>query len=151
MAQQLILKNRYLYNGKEINSDRMNSESLNWYDYGARFYDPQVGRWHTLDPLSESYRRWSPYNYALNNSIRFIDPDGMAAYMPNDYFDIKTGKFLGTDKDKEHDDVRLISSEDWAKSRKEDAESPISGSILLKEIKEDRDFKYLSLNHCCPK
>jgi RHS repeat-associated protein len=66
--------NKYLYNGKELQEDGFNSNSsLGWYDYGARFYDPQIGRWTTPDPL-EQYVCF--YIFNGNNPLNSIDQDG---------------------------------------------------------------------------
>lgn len=64
--------NKFKFGGKE----RQDEFDLNWDDFGARNYDPQLGRWFNIDPLASKYMRFSPYTYAVDNPIFFVDPDG---------------------------------------------------------------------------
>jgi RHS repeat-associated protein len=65
--------NAYKFSGKELET----ALNLSWYDFGARPLDPTIARWITPDPLAEKYYHISPYVYALNNPLRFIDPFGL--------------------------------------------------------------------------
>ncbi|WP_261511320.1 RHS repeat-associated core domain-containing protein [Chryseobacterium paludis] len=67
----------YKYNGKELQETSM-------YDYGARMYMADIGRWGVVDPLAEIYPSTSPFNYCNNNPIMFIDPTGMTIEDPDD-------------------------------------------------------------------
>ena len=70
--------NRYKFSGKELQT--IAHESFNYLDFGARMYDPVLGRWSSVDPLAERYYNTSPYAYVLNNPIKYFDPNGMSTH-----------------------------------------------------------------------
>jgi len=81
---------------------------LYWYDYGARFYDPVIARWHVQDPMAEEYYSWSTYQYVRNNPIILKDPNGMS----DDWFQNElTGDVYFNSELKQGDEAQL--GEGW--------------------------------------
>lgn len=87
-------ENKFKYSGKEMQTaEWANGEGLEMYDFGARNYDQQIGRWNSGDPLADKLADKSPYVYVLNNPILFVDPDGqypitihVRCFAPYDWF-----------------------------------------------------------------
>jgi RHS repeat-associated protein len=73
---------QYKYNGKELQTES------GMYDYGARFYMPDIGRWGVIDPRSQYTHE--AYSYVWNNPISFNDPTGMQGEEVSDW--ITNGK-----------------------------------------------------------
>ncbi|MDR1876029.1 MAG: RHS repeat-associated core domain-containing protein [Flavobacteriaceae bacterium] len=67
----------YKFNAKEMD------EETGLYYYGARYYDSKISQWYSVDPKMEKYPHMSPYNYAANNPVKYIDPDGRDIVVPN--------------------------------------------------------------------
>ena len=66
-------KNKYLFSGKELQDGLVGSSMLEWYDFGARFYDPVLGRWFNVDPAAQVA---NPYLFCGNAPMMYIDKDG---------------------------------------------------------------------------
>ena len=78
-SEMVSLSQAYKFTGKPLDPEA----GLNLYYFGARYYNPAIGRWLAVDPLAGKYPGWSPYAYTLGNPIRLVDPNGKA---PGDLF-----------------------------------------------------------------
>ena len=78
IPEELASPNDYPYKFNGMDADNEVKGIGNVYDFGARIYDPRMGRWLRFDPLAADFPTWSDYNYVLGNPINLVDPDGKA-------------------------------------------------------------------------
>jgi RHS repeat-associated protein len=131
---------QYKYNGKEW-QDELN---LNLYDYGARNYDPALGRWMNVDPLAEKYPNMSPYIYCANNPVLYVDPDGREFVEGKEHVQKFRSDTEALIKSKTIESIKL-SNTDGSKNKIEKLKTEISElNNALTELKtlEDSDQKY---------
>ena len=108
---------KYMFGGKELSQEL----GLETYDFGARNYDPALGRWMNIDPVAEIAPSLTPYRYAFNNPLSFIDPDGLYEWRVNS----KTGEYERFG-DKGGDEEQFI----YWNSNKKASEQTVKGSTI---------------------
>lgn len=136
----------YKYSGKEL----VDYANLGWYDYGARYYDPVLMRWHSADPLLEKYYSTSPYAFCSNNFVNFVDPDGKAygdfytydgRYIASDAFD--DGKvYLVTEQAVENYRRYLFRTSDmgYAVQELKSGSEEVGGLIIQNRVEETDSY-----------
>jgi RHS repeat-associated protein len=142
--------NHYRYNGKEEQTKEFaDGSGLDWYDYGARMFDRQTFILRAIDPLSGFMSRFSPYAFAFDNPLRFIDPDGREA------FDVTLS---GPEKDKTFEQLQLavqntltLKMEDNGKVTYTQKTDPNTGQFLsvdknTKQFMDAMDDKNIHVN-----
>ena len=84
-------KNKYLFSGKELQDGLVGSSMLEWYDFGARFYDPMLGRWFNMDPAAQYA---NPYLFCGNSPMMYVDRNGQFAHWA--FFAVAMGIWTNT-------------------------------------------------------
>jgi RHS repeat-associated protein len=123
-----VLSNKYLYNNKELQDDELAGNSLGWYDFHARYYDPAIVSTLTPDPHAEDYYSESPYSFMGNNPIINIDLSGMN-YNPVYNYD---GEFLGTDDHGLQGEVIIMDEADFTQGMSHD--DALSSGTLFSDL-----------------
>ena len=103
-------KNKYLYSGKEIEDATLAGNVLALYDFGARFYNPVLGRWFNMDPKLQLA---NPYIYCGNNPILYQDPDGQLFLIDDFVFGFIRGLIAGENPFKTGGQAFLNSARIW--------------------------------------
>ena len=139
----------YLFTGKELDKE------TGLYYFGARYQDPKLGIFISVDPLAEKFKGWSSYAYAFNNPVRFIDPDGMEG-TESPIYDSKTGKYLGVDTEgflrgevlfMNADKYRELSNNGEKRIDHNDAVNNSTSMSKLPNTEEGMDLFYKANNH----
>src|SRR5690606_41197710 len=86
-------QNRWKFTGHELDRE------TGLYYAGARYYDPKLSIWLSVDPLAEDFPSWNPYAYTFQNPLRYVDPDGRAPEDVIIVFNKSTGKLAIIDLD----------------------------------------------------
>ncbi|QYJ68241.1 RHS repeat-associated core domain-containing protein [Flavobacterium litorale] len=133
----------FKFNGKEFDEETGN------YYYSARYYDPKMSIFISVDPLAE--QTGDTYGYVYNNPINLVDPTGMKG--DDWYIDAQTGKVLGQDGAATNE-FRVVFKSDWDEkvsvnggSKSEQATKDlqsVSGKITVNSTKIAKDINTIN-------
>jgi len=111
------------------------------YYYGARYYDPRISIFVSVDPLAEDFAGWTPYHYVHNNPINLIDPTGMSAEGIETHFVNEKGETIANTDDGSNE-VFVTRKENEEKFTKELSEKVKTKDDLKLEVNKELGEKY---------
>ncbi len=132
-ANTASFSSRYLFNAKEFDPE------TGRYYYGARYYDPGLSIWLSVDPLAKEFPNWTPYNFNMSNPINMIDPDGKAPGWWDNMVDGVGGFFQSVVSKITGDDLFtevLNEMKEIIQKDNDDITSPITDHVDHKELRE---------------